>query len=755
MKLRRTKGTFRSGTARRPLQLAVGVALLLASGPSLSLAGDSISFRNDVMAVLAKAGCSSGVCHGNLNGKGGFKLSLRGEDPRFDRLSLTRDRLGRRINRLDPDRSLILLKPTGQVAHEGGRRFGVDSEAYRVLRDWIARGMLADPPTTPTLEGLEVTPRERVLIAPEQTVQLRVTARFSDGSSRDRTKQAVYAPVSPLATVSADGVVRRSGFGETTILVRYLHAQVPVRLAFVPARPDFVWCEPVAVNEVDRHIDAKLKRLRMNPSAVCGDSAFVRRAFLDLLGILPTRDEARAFVSHEQTDKRARLIDRLLDRPEFAGFWALKWADLLRTEEHTLDRKGVLNLHRWIRQSIADGKPLDRFARELIAARGSTYTNPPTNYYRALRDPLTRGESTAQLFLGVRLSCAKCHNHPFDRWTQRDYYGWNALFARVRYKVLENRRKIGSDRHEFIGEQVVWMDRRGELNDPRTGEPARPLFLGASTPAMDADQDRLEALADWITSPENPFFARAQVNRIWYHLMGRGLVEPIDDFRATNPPINEPLLEYLTADFIEHAFDLRHIIRVIMRSRTYQASVIPNETNRADETNFSHALVRRISAEPLLDAITQVLDVPVQFNGYPLGVRAGQLPGVAAIRYQEKRPSGGDRFLKLFGKPQRLIACECERSDETTVAQAFQLISSETINGLIAHENNRLTRLLASDRSNAEMIDELYWTALSRPPTAEERTTMVAYLDRADVRRTAIEDITWALISSTGFVLRR
>ncbi|HXT59068.1 MAG TPA: DUF1549 and DUF1553 domain-containing protein, partial [Pirellulales bacterium] len=512
---------------------------------------------------------------------------------------------------------------------------------------------------------------------------------------------------------------------------------------------------PQAANYVDQHVFAKLRSLRMNPSAPAGDGVFLRRAFLDVIGVLPTADEARAFAADSRPDKRARLIDELLERPEFADWWALKWSDLLRNEEKVLDEKGVQSFQHWIRRGIADGKPLDQFVRELIMARGSTYTSPAANFYRANRDPVTRAEAAAQLFLGVRLQCAKCHNHPFDRWTQGDYYRWAGFFARVQYKIVENRRRDINDGHEFDGEQIVWMADEGEVKDPRTSEAMEPCFLGEPAPAIPADRDRLEELAAWITEPGNPFFARAQANRIWHQLLGRGIVDPIDDFRATNPPSNGPLLDALAADFIARRFDLRHLIRVIMNSRTYQLSAAPNETNEGDEANFSHALVRRLSAEELFDALGQATGVPSHFEGFPAGVRAGQLPGVQAVRFRRGTASRDDQFLVLFGKPRRLLSCECERSGETTLGQAFQLVSGPVVNRLLTRDDNRLGKLLASGKSDAEMIDELYWSALSRAPSVEELQATTAYLEKAAERRAALEDILWGLLNSKEFLLRQ
>ena len=824
-------------------KLIPGFLTLLLTTPLLASAESPrpISFRNEVMAVLSKAGCNAGQCHGNANGKAGFKLSLRGQDPDSDFHALTRDMFGRRTDPAAASESLILLKPTTQVAHEGGQRFKPDSDEYQILRAWIDQGMQFDPPNAPILDRLEVSPAEKILFEPSNEIQLRARAFFSDGSDREVTRMAVYDAANGLVKVTHDGLVQRQSTGETTVLVRYLHSQVPVRLAFMPARPGFDWSHPPANNYLDQEVFAKLRLLRINPSDLCSDNEFIRRAYLDLLGILPTAEEARAFVNESprkgqvtksrfedegkarphpdplprergkpaqrpeiftsstvaQSDgavswrrqKRARLIDELLDRPEFAEFWALKWADLLRAEERLLDRKGIETFHRWIRQSIADNKPLDQFARELIAARGSTYFNPASNFYRAIREPVARAEAVAQVFLGTQLRCAQCHNHPFDKWTQEDYYDWADVFARLNYKVLENRRRDINDGHEFKGEQIVYVSSKGEVKNPRSGKSAHPRFLGETSPmtltAEDSTgeptpnaseggeripvrsnqvplpggarggSDELDALADWVTSPGNPFFARAQVNRVWFHLMGRGIVDPIDDFRATNPPSHPALLDGLATDFVKHKYDLRYLIRLIMNSRVYQLSALPNDSNRDDDLNFSRAYVRRLTAEQLLDCQSAVTGVPVKFNGYPPGLRAAQLPGALPERKRDQRLSEVDRFLESFGKPPRLLTCECERSGDTTMGQAFQMISGPAINDLLDASDNRLARLLSSGRSDHEIIEELYWTALTRPPTEKESKRASELLNQSKDKRRALEDLTWALLNAKEFVLRK
>ena len=738
---------------------AIAAVVVLAAAVPVRAEGPApISFRNEVMAVLSRAGCNAGACHGNQNGKGGFKLSLRGQDPDFDLLALTRSTLARRVDPQHPDDSLVLLKASASIPHEGGQRFRVGSAEYGLLRGWIAGGALSDAAGMPTLASLEVSPRERVLVAPEEAVPLRVTATFSDGSVRDVTRLAVFEPSELIVRVDADGVVRRQRDGEAAVLVRYLDKQATARLAFVHERPGYVWHDPPENNYIDHLVFQKLHALHMLPSDLAPDSVFLRRVYLDTIGVLPTPNEARQFLGDSRPDKRARLIDELLERPEFADFWALKWSDLLRNEEKVLDRKGVRVFHDWIRECFEEHKPLDEFARELIASRGSTYSTPAANYYRALRDPEIRAEATAQVFLGVRLQCAKCHNHPFERWTQADYHSFAAFFARVQYRIVSNDRSDRFDKHEFDGEQVVWIAREGEVRHPRTGEVLAPHFLGAPTPAFAPGDDRPGALAEWVTRPDNPFFARAQANRIWQHLLGRGIVEPNDDARESNPPVNGPLLDALAADLVAGHFDLRHLVRTILNSRVYQLSSVPNATNADDETNFSHALIRPLQAEQLYDAAARTLEASTKFEGQPAGTRAGQLPGVRVGRGKDagrdRKNNDGEQFLQTFGKPERSLSCECERSDDTTLAQAFQLITGPVLNRMLTAKKNRISKLLASGAAPEAIVEELYLASLSRFPKPHEREAGVALLTKSADRRSAAEDLAWGLVNAKEFLLR-
>ncbi|MGC1276548.1 MAG: DUF1549 and DUF1553 domain-containing protein [Planctomycetaceae bacterium] len=735
-----------------PTRLFAVVLPLFALPPAFA---DAPSFRNEVMAVLSRAGCNQGTCHGNLNGKGGFKLSLRGEEWKQDFDTITRSDGGRRVNRIDPAGSLLLLKPTMAIPHEGGRRFHPGDREYQILHDWVAANMPLDDKFAPTVTRLEVTPTEAFLDPSHDSVRLTATATFSDDSRRDVTDLVVFEPSSLLAEIATDGTATLTGPGEVTVAVRYLDRQVPVRLVFVPDRPDFVWKSSEPANYIDNLVFDKLKRLKVNPSPVCDDATFLRRATLDLTGLLPTPEEARAFVADASPEKRSRLVEELLARPQFATFWGLKWADLVRAEEKSLDEKGVEVYVDWIRESIAAGKPLDEFARELVTGRGSTYEVPPANFYRAMRDPITRAESVAQLFLGLRLQCAKCHNHPFDHWTQDDYYGWANNFSQIKYEIKENKRRDENDKHEFVGEQIVVIDpKQKPVNHPETGKPVPPRFLDESRTTPNAKGDRLEQLAAWLTSDENAQFSATLVNRIWAELLGQGIVDPTDDFRMTNPPIHPELLDALADDLVDHDYDLRHLIRTIMASKVYQLSSETNATNAGDAVNFSHVYPRRLSAEQLLDAMAQVTGAAVSFDKAPQGTRAAELAGVRAIHGRRGGKNEAEAFLKLFGKPPRLTPCDCERTNETTLAQTFQMLSGELLSEMIDDEQNRLTGMTASELTPGEMVDELYWAALTRGPTEEEKSAAVEHLTTTDDRRQTLEDLTWALLNSAEFLLR-
>ncbi|HEY2784135.1 MAG TPA: DUF1549 and DUF1553 domain-containing protein [Fimbriiglobus sp.] len=732
-----------------PIRLTVLLSIFAAD--PLTAAGP-VSFARDVAPILSRAGCNAGACHGNFNGKGGFRLSLRGQDPAFDFARLTRDMLARRVDPTDPDASLVLQKASGKVSHEGGMRFGTVSPEYKTVRAWIAAGCPDDTAVSPKLTALTVAPGPRVLVDPADRVQLSVAATFADGSTRDVTTQiAVEQNNIGVAKVTLAGEVVRQRFGETLVIVRYLTKMVPVRIAFIPNRP--VPAMPPSDHPIDKALFEQFVALRLRPSDLCSDDVFLRRAFLDTTGNIPTAAEARAFLADANPDKRTKLIDDLLTRPEFAENWAAKWSDLLRNEEKSLDKKGTQAFSRWLRAWFAEDKPLTELARVVLSGRGSTYANPAANFYRAVRDPYLRAEAAAQVFLGVRVGCARCHNHPFDRWTQDDYHRFAAAFARIDYQVLENKRKDSLDKHEFVGEQVVIAKRSGSLPHPRGGV-AEPKRLGAAPITSD---DPLGAVADWVASPDNPYFAKAQANRVWLHLFGKGLVDPNDDFRTTNPPTHPAVLDLLTKKFAAGGYRLKPLVRFIMTSRAYQLSSTPNESNAADESYLSKAIIQPLKAEQLLDALSRAMDVPVKFSGYPLGTRATQVaaPMQSGSAKRFGSAGGAERFLKVFGKPERLLTCECERNEDAGMMQSFQLITGELLNGLLREKENRIGKLMAANASPTQMLDDLYVATLSRPPTASEAAGLLDYVEKAKNKRTAWEDVAWGLVNAKEFLLRR
>ncbi|QEL15178.1 DUF1549 and DUF1553 domain-containing protein [Limnoglobus roseus] len=715
------------------------------------------SFAHDVSAVLSRAGCNMGACHGNLNGKGGLKLSLRGEDPAFDFAALTRGAMGRRVDTASPGESLLLKKAVGSVPHEGGVRFPPASEEYAILRKWVAAGCPTDTDTAAKLAKLIVTPTQQILRGSQTSFQFSATAHFADGSTRDvTTLVAIETTTLGVVKVLPSGEVQKEQDGETVILVRYLGQQVPVRVAFIPDSPVPDVSVLKSNNRIDALVAKQLLELRIPPSGLCADEVFIRRASLDACGTLPTADAVRKFLADKSPNKREKLIDALLARPEFAEYWAMKWSDLLRNEEKSLDKKGVQVYHRWIKDWFAADRPLNEFAREILSARGSTYENPPTNFYRAVRDPQARAEAVAQVFLGVRVSCAKCHNHPFDRWTQDDYHRFAAFFPRVQYRLLNNSRKDDLDKHEFIGEQVVFTARSGETTLPRTGGVAVPKTLGDDRSPKD-DDDRLGMLAEWIAAPDNPFFAKAQANRVWFHLLGRGLVEPDDDFKVANPPSNAELLDHLAAAFKAGGFRLKPFVKTILLSRTYQLSSSTNDRNSTDSTHFSHALIQPLEAEQLLDGVSRVFGVNPQFAGYPSGMRAGAVPAMSQAGTGGRRgaASMSERFLRVFGKPERLLTCDCERSEEAGLLQAFQMINGEQINAMLRRDDNRIGKLLDQKLTDEEVLDELYLAALSRFPTELEKSKLLDYVQSKKDRRTGWEDVTWGLVNAKEFLLRR
>jgi len=703
-----------------------------------------VSYRHDVSAVLSKGGCNAGACHGNLNGKGGFKLSLRGQDPDLDYDALTRDLFGRRIDRTTPEQSLILQKPTGRLPHEGGVRFASDSLEARILQAWIETGARDDRDRVPDLKRLLIQPNSRINAAPGRTQQLVVTAEFADDSTRDVTRLATYEVDDPtVVEVSSGGLVRRSKPGESVIVARYLNLQAVARVAFLPDRPDFAWDGPPPKTRLDEAVFEQLRDFKIHASPRSPDHVFIRRAYLDALGVLPTPKEVRAFLNSNEPDKRGRLIDELLSRPEFADHWSLKWADLLRNEEKTMGTKGVWAFRRWLRDQIAADRPMTEFAEALITGTGSTWLEPPASFYRTNRDPETCAETFGQVFLGVRLQCARCHNHPFDLWTQDDYYGLAAAFANIKRKEVNNQRRDRLNRHEINGDLVVFVSGAPTMRQPGSGERLGPTAPGGVTLEPTADGDARAALANWLTEG-NRQFARNLANRVWFHLMGRGVVEPVDDFRASNPPSNPELLEALTDTFIAGGYRLKPLVRLIMTSEVYGLDSTPRPTNAEGERNFAKAQVRLLPAEVLLDALGSALDERPDLKGVPEGTRAVALAGANL----------GPEFLDAFGKPDRLLTCECERSEATTLGQAFQLINGALPRRMIEAPDNRIGQLLDSGADDETILTELYLAALCREPTEEERSGALRHVRDAQDRRRAWEDVAWAIVNSKEFLLR-
>ena len=720
-----------------------GVATIVARGGSVEArttvkvegmtAPAPVSFRNDVIPALSQAGCNMGACHGTPTGKGGFKLSLRGYLPDQDYMTLTREAGARRINPLAAETSLILRKPLGEIPHEGGLRLTRSTKAYEYLRDWVAEGA-KDDPQAPAAVKLEILPGARVLNAPAKSQQTVAVVHYADGTVRDVTPICYYNSSNPeIAEVDADGHVVFKSRGEVAVIAHYLDLVANVRLTHLVEVPGFHVAEVPQDNVIDKAVFAKLNRMRIRPSEVCTDPEFIRRVYLDTIGVLPSPEEVQAFLADPSPDRRAKLVDALLTRPEFYDFWTLKFADILRANGRLIQSKGTYAFNRWIRSELEQNTPMDRFVRDLLTADGSAFKNPAANYYRISRDPENSVETTAQLFLGVRIQCAKCHNHPFERWTQDDYYGFAAFFSRVRQKKSPQ-----------ADDEVIFTARDGDVRQPRTGAVMKPKALGG--PVFDDPKvpDRRTALAGWLTGPENPFFAKSLVNRIWYHLIGRGIVEPVDDFRDSNPASNDELLDGLTAEFVKTGFDLKKLIRSILTSRTYQLSARTNELNADDTLYFSHAFTKLLPAEVLLDAISALTGTTTPFDGLPKGARATQIPDGKM----------DNPFLKTFGRPARELACECERESDSNLSQALQLIGGATVNGKLRDDNGRMAQLAKSDKTPEQITRELYLVALSREPNATEVSAAVKHLTAATDRRQAVEDLGWVLINSKEFLFR-
>ena len=693
------------------------------------------SFRNHVQPVLAKTGCSAGACHGAAAGQNGFRLSLRGYDDDGDFAALTRNAFGRRINPADPGRSLMLLKPTGAVPHKGGKRFEVGSPEYQVLAEWIAAGTPKSNENDTRIDHLSILPAT-VRLKAGVTQPLVVLATFSDGHVEDVTRWAKYTAANATVTqVDEQGRVTVIGQGEGAITAWYLSriAVATITVPYTSPPRDEAYAELAGENFIDDQIRTKLQRLNLAPSQDCGDVTFIRRLFIDAMGVLPTPEEVKDFASEAEPRKRAAWIEKALNRPEFVDYWAYKWSDLFLVNSKRLSREAMWSYYQWIRNNVAANTPWDQVARQVITAQGSTLENGAANFYVLHDDPMALTETTSLAFLGMSINCARCHNHPMEKWTNDQYFGMANLFARVRLKTGAR-----------DGELAVFADSEGELLQPLTGKPQPPRPLDGKPLPKDFTGDRREALADWLVARENPYFSRAVVNRIWANFFGVGLVENIDDLRATNPASNEKLLTALADYLVDHHYDLKELMRAILNSKTYQRSSEARPENAADTRFYSHYYPRRMTAEVLLDAIAQATGSASSFPNYPTGYRASQLPDANVDSY----------FLKTFGRAERNATCACERTVEPSITQVLHLANGDTINTRLADSKNHISQLLQQDHPPEFLVQDAYYRTFSRPPTPDELGKLAPLLVKMDgkERRAALEDLYWALLSSKEFL---
>ena len=714
--------TVRHGDLSKEIPLAVVSA---SSDPPLS-------FRLDVMPVFARAGCNMGSCHGAARGKDGFRLSLFGFDPAGDYARIVREFPGRRIDLGDPSGSLLVQKSIGAVPHTGGKRFEPTSDLNDRLVRWIAAGAPDDATDVPTLVALDLYPPTALLAGEGRTQQLIAVARFADGTDRDVTDLCWYGSSNdPTVKVSPDGLVTSGNRGEGFIMARYDTITVGTPMVVIPKDLKFTYPPSEGGNWIDELVDEKLQALRIAPSGVCDDETFLRRATLDIVGLVPTPEEREAFLADRSADKRARVVDELLGRKEFVDIWVMKWSEILqiRTVANQVTPKAANLYHQWLDRRISANEPIDAMVRDLISASGGTFSNPPANYYQLERDTLKLSENVAQAFLGMRLQCAQCHNHPFDRWTMDDYYGFAAFFKQIS-------RKRGEDPREYI----IYDAGAGDMKHPVTNASVAPKFLGGERPKVE-ERDRREVLARWMTSPDNPWFGRHLANIAWTHFFGRGIVHEPDDVRVSNPPSNGPLLEELGKRFAASGWDFRQLVRDIVASKTYQRSCDVNETNKLDDTNFSHAAVRRIRAEVLLDVLSQVTDTKNKFPGLPLGARAVQVADGRTTNY----------FLTTFGRATREDVCSCAVRMDPNLSQALHMLNGDAANQRI-QQGGLIAGWMKDGRPDSEIIDELFVRCYCRKPTERERIETITTVQSSPDRRAALEDVFWALLNSPEFI---
>lgn len=702
--------------------------------PLATVGADEIDYANDVAPILSRYGCNSGGCHGKASGQNGFKLSLFGFDNHYDHEAIASQARGRRVFAGAPEQSLLLTKAIGQTPHGGGKRFDADSPAYRTLRDWIGAGCPPPNPAAPTLVRLMMEPREQTLSG-GASVQLKLTAEYSDGRRRDVTRQAQFSSnLDVVAAVDENGLVRAgSERGEAAIMARFL-GQVALFRAILPHGAPLAELPGFQPNNyVDRLAAEKWKKLGLVPSPTADDATFLRRLTLDLCGRLPTPEEVEAFLADGAADKRARAIDRLLDSPDYPAFFALRWGAILRNSNLAGSDQAAYAFHNWMKDLIARNRPYDEFVRGIVAASGEWQDAPAINWYWQSRDDQLHQVTadTAQVFLGLRLQCARCHHHPYERWGQDDYFGLAGFFTRL------GRKNFGQPPPYFASPTLT----TGEKH-PLTGKPPEPKYLDGPIAKFSADEDPRHGLVDWMAKPDNPFFGRVFVNRMWGHFLGRGLVQEIDDLRETNPASNPELLDALTRDFVEHKFDMRHVVKTILNSRTYQLSSNPLPANEHDRQNFARFYARRMFAEVLLDAVDQATGSKSRFSGVSSTARAIDLP----------HEGFGSYFLDTFDRPRRVTSCECERSSGATLAQVLLLANSDEVENKIGAGDGRIARLVKEQKPPEESVRQLYLASLSRAPTPEEQRRTVDYVNSQMNKQQALEDVLWTLLNSKEFL---
>lgn len=690
-----------------------------------------ISFKLDVMPVFMKAGCNSGSCHGAARGKDGFRLSLFGFDPDGDHFRLTREVNGRRINLALPEECLLIEKSIGKVPHTGGKRFEVGSELYQSLVAWLKAGVPTDPADLPTPVSMEILPRQAVLDGTGSKQKMTVRAKYSDGTDRDVTSLALFLSNNDTsAQIDDAGVVTAGERGEAFVMARFATFTVGSQVIVVPKGLAFEFPQIPENNYIDTLVHDKLKKLRITPSELCTDEVFLRRAYLDVIGIMPTREEYDRFMTSTEPDKRAKLIDELLERKEFAEVWVMKFAELLQIRStQTVSYKAINLYYNWLQDKIANNIPMNEIVQELLGANGGTFKSPATNYYQLETDTLKVAENVAQVFMGMRIQCAQCHNHPFDRWTMDDYYSFAAFFAQIGRKGAEDPREV-----------IVFNSGGGEVKHLVGSRAMPPKFLGGDIPDVKG-KDRRVVLAEWLASPDNPFFARNLSNMIWAHFLGVGIIEPVDDVRISNPASNPELLDALAAKFTEYKYDFKSLVRDICNSRTYQLATQRNDSNKLDELNFSHGAIRRIRAEVLLDSITAVTETKNKFPGLPLGARAVQIADGVVSNY----------FLTTFGRASRETVCSCEVVMAPNLSQALHLLNGDTTSQRIP-SGNVVGKLLEQKMTPEQVIEELYIRCFTRKPTEEERKSFETLLASSPDPKIVLEDTFWALLNSKEFM---